>query len=210
MPRNGDRKHGVSGFGAVVSAVVRTAMRRSRPAAPAAAPSRASAPEPRDPGRPLDVAEERAASRDLLAIDSLVRRYYALASGVGAPDQWSPLRALFHPGARVGTGAPDPDAETGVDDVPVDRFIQLALAIAAPSRYAERSRTVHVLGDVAVVISAFEVERGAQSRPGSGVNVFQLRLSPEGWLIQSLLVRPVERAITEKSADPRPLASRQR
>jgi hypothetical protein len=185
-------------------------MRRSRPAAPAAGQSQATAAEPRDPGRPLDVAEERAASRDLLAIDSVIRRYYALASGVAAKDPWDELRSLFHPGARVGTGAADPAADTGVDDVPVDRFIQLALAIASPSRYAERSRTVHVLGDVAVVISAFEVERGAQSRPSSGVNVFQLRLSPEGWRIQSLLVRPVERAITEKSADPRPLASRPR
>jgi hypothetical protein len=55
---------------------------------------------------------------------------------------------------------------------------------------------MHVLGHIAVVISAFEVQRGACA--GHGVHVLQLRLSPErGWLIHSVLATPAERTITE-------------
>jgi hypothetical protein len=207
LGRDGDKKLGTSPLGAVagaLSAIARTALRRGRPEASPAREPRSPAEASRDPGRPLDLAEERAASRDLLAIDSAIRRYYALVSA----GDWDRFRSLFQPGATVGTGAPDPATGSGRDDVPVERFIDLARTWGS-SRFGERSRTVHVLGDVAVVISAFEVVRGDTPTPGRGVNVFQLRLAPQGgWLIQSVLARSVERAITEKSADPRPLASR--
>jgi len=204
LGRDGDDKLGSSRFGAVggvLSAIARSAMRRARPGAPS---PRTSAEAARDPGRPLDLAEERAASRDLLAIDAVIRRYYAL----GSAGDWERFRALFHAGATVGTGGPDPATGSGRDDVPVERFIDSARTWRS-SRFGERSRTVHVLGDLAVVISAFEVVHGDAPAPGRGVNVFQLRIAPQGgWLIQSVLTRSVERAITEKSADPRPLASR--
>ncbi|HET7753659.1 MAG TPA: hypothetical protein VFK85_07095 [Anaeromyxobacteraceae bacterium] len=211
MGQDRDRKVGPPGIAATLSAAVRTAMRRARPDAPTPPPQQPAPPATTrvDPDRALDIAEERAASRDLLAIDSVVRRFYSLASGSEGAREWDQFRALFHDSARVGTGTPDPTSTTGMDDVPIDRLVERERATGSRPRAAERSRTVHVLGDLAVVISAFEVERGAPAGAGRGVNVMQLRLwRDRGWLIQSVVARPVERAITEKSADPRPLASR--
>lgn len=196
-----------SGVGAALSAAFRAAFRRAR-GGPAGPPAKASA-STRDPGSPLDVAEERAASRDLLAIDSVVRRFYSRSSPSNGADGWERFLALFCEGARIGTVKPEPSSSAGLAGVPVDRFVEVERADPAPSRFAERSRTVHVLGDFAVVISAFEVERGAGGSTGRGVNVLQLRLSPDrGWLIQSVVATSAERTITEKSAVPRPLARR--
>lgn len=206
-------------IGAAVSGAVRSALERVRgngrrtAGGGADAPARAPDSESRLPTRAaaesLDVAEERAASRDLLAIDALVRRFYALSSGARGAAEWERFRALFHPGARLGSGRADPASPTGLDDVPLEQFVEASRESGIAPRYAERSRTVHVLGDLAVVVSTFEVQEGAQLR--RGVHLFLLRLAPGGaWLVQSVIARPEERAVTEKSADPRPLASRPR
>ena len=198
-------------IGAAVTGAVRSALERVRVRGngkPAPAPRAPSRPSPREPDHPLDLAEERAASRDLLAIDGLVRRFYAHAPATADVAGWQRFRELFHPGARIGTGQPDPASVTGMDDVPVESFIETARAAGSTRRQAERSRTVHVLGDLAVVVSAFEVER-TDGALGRGVHIMQLRRAPEsGWLIQAVVARPGERAITEKSADPRPLSAR--
>lgn len=201
MGRDREKKPLTPSLAEALSSAVRTAVRRAR-GEPEALPPEPSA-EPRDPVRPLDLAEERAASRDLLAIDSLLRRYYALLSGGASADGWGEFLALFHPGARIGTGEPKPGSAGGVDDAPVERFVEAERVREARARLRERSRTVHVLGTVSVVISAFEAGEG-RDPAASGVNVFQLRRSPDdAWRIQSVLVRAVARAITEKSADPR-------
>jgi hypothetical protein len=199
--REREKKPPTPSLGDALSSVVRTAIRRAR-GEPEPLPPEAIA-EARDPVRPLDLAEERAASRDLLAIDSLLRRYYALLSAGAPAGGWAELQALFHPGARVGTGEPKPGETDGVDEAPVEQFVEAERAREARPRLRERSRTVHVLGTVAVVISAFDADGGRDSAAG-GVNVFQLRRSPDdAWRIQSVLLTAVARAITEKSADPR-------
>lgn len=201
MNREREKKPTTPSLGEALTSVVRTAIRRAR-GEPEPLPPETIAVA-RDPVRPLDLAEERAASRDLLAIDSLLRRYYALLSAGAAADGWAEFLGLFHPGARVGTGEPKPGSDGVVDEAPVERFVEAERAREPRPRLRERSRTVHVLGTVSVVISAFDTDGGRDSAAG-GVNVFQLRRSPDdAWRIQSVLLTAVARAITEKSADPR-------
>lgn len=198
MPVDGARPEPRHAGAAVLSAAARTldwarrVQARFRAAPPA--PSILSQP----PSSPDDVAaalaEERKASADLLAIDGIVRRFHALRSDRGHGRVRDLLGPVLAPGARLDLGATAaPDARQP--------------CAAAPDRArVERSRTVHVIGDFAVVISTFE--RPASDGPRPGVAFVQLRRSAHGWQVHDVVERPVARAVSESLANPRRPARR--
>jgi hypothetical protein len=144
----------------------------------------ASSVSARDADGASAVEDERKASADLLAIDEVVRNFHRARSSTEArspPDGVAKLLA---------------------------RDARLDLRDGGGRQYAERSRTVHVIGDFAVVISTYEVERAEGH--ARGVVFIQLRLAPEGWRVHDVVARSVDRAMTEHLADPRPLRMRDR
>ena len=121
--------------------------------------------------------EERKASVDLLAIDRIVRAFHRARSGE--------------------SGVLPTDAVASL----LAKYARLDLPDGGGRHYAERSRTVHVIGDFAIVVSAYEVERPVGN--ARGVLFLQLRLTPDGWRVHDAVARSVERAVTERMVDPR-------
>ncbi len=151
---------------------------------------------------------ERAASRDLLDVDKLVRALYAALSGSAPAAAREALCA--GPGERArlrGCGCPwwPPD---GRGEVGLRRLLDALGAAGSPLRFGERSRTVHVLSDLAVVVSTFEVERRAPPAAWRGAFLLELWRGEGGWRLEAIASQEVAAAVTEKTADPRPLAAR--
>lgn len=151
----------------------------------------------RERTRPPPVEVERGATRDLLVLDRFVRALHAEFSG-----------------GRVDGGIPE-IAEGAQFDVAGCRWCPPSIAArrakdigAAPPggadvRLRERARTVHVVADVAWVISTCDVVRGTEG--WTVVHCMQLRRSSTGWALHALVSRDDAYAISEKLADPRPL-----
>jgi hypothetical protein len=154
--------------------------------------------------RPLaeELASERAASRDLLALDRILRAYYRLPAGDGDATVAAGPAALFTRDALLELRDVDPRFHTGINECSATELLGGVRRTAATPTCVERSRTVHVVGDVAVAISSFESSSGAAGT--RGVNVILLRRSGDGWLVQSVVAQPVDGVISERSAAPPP------
>ncbi len=148
---------------------------------------------------------ERAASRDLLDIDGFIRALYAaLATAGGASEVLRPMLAAGVRFDATGCGWWPRDlagARRGDDAL-------AAACTAVPLRFLERSRTVHVISDVAVIISTCDVD--ASSVASVAVNAIQLERCPSGWLLREFLSREGILPVSERTADPRPLSARKR
>lgn len=123
---------------------------------------------------------------DLIALERVLRTFYEAPSGAPADKQWDRFRALFAPGALVETGGGGPSEP----DVPVERFVALARREARDVWLREVERTLHVLGDVAVAVSAFEAHPPSSLDALRGVNVLRLRKARGTWAIEGLTSRP--------------------
>lgn len=157
-----------------------------------AAPARAAAERERTLQPPIEF--ERGASRELLAVDRFVRALYAGLCGDGRT-----VAGLLTDGARFDLGgcrwcppgvASSRTVESGAD---VPR--------APAARLVERVRTVHVVADVALVVSTCDAVRGAEA--WVVVNCMQLRRSSTGWLLHEMVSREDTYAASERTADPR-------
>ncbi|GAO03444.1 hypothetical protein [Anaeromyxobacter sp. PSR-1] len=153
-----------------------------------------------DPG-----AAGRVSPADLIAIERLMRTFYDAASGAPSEKRWGRFTALFAPGARVETGRGGP-SDPGL---PVDRYVALARLEGRDVWLREVERTLHLLGDVGVAVSAFEAHEPDAPAPARGVNVLRLRRARGAWEVEGVTSRPLERAVTLRrtlapSSGPRP------
>lgn len=129
---------------------------------------------------------------DLIAIERVLRVFYEAPSGRTADKDWHGFRALFARGARLDSGRQLP-LEAGL---PVDVFVALARAEAREVWLHEVERTLHVLGDVAVALSAFEAHAPDALEPARGVNILQLRKGRGTWKVEGVTSRALEHAAT--------------
>ncbi|GEJ58410.1 hypothetical protein [Anaeromyxobacter diazotrophicus] len=150
--------------------------------------------------RPTPIELERSATQELLALDRFVRAVYAELSGAGAgggtPSSLLTEARLDLTGCRWRPpGVAAPGAGAGG-----------AERRAAPARLTERARTVHLVADVAVVISTSDAVDGVDT--WTVVHCMQLRRSSAGWALHELVSRDETYVFSEKVTDPRPLAAR--
>jgi hypothetical protein len=129
---------------------------------------------------------------DLIAIERVLRTFYEAPSGAPGGEQWDRFRALFVPGARVELGR-GPPSDAGL---PIEACVALARAEGRDVWLREVERTLHVLGDVAVAISAFEAHGRDPPGASRGVNVVRLRKARGAWRVEGVTSRPVEEAVT--------------
>ncbi|ACL67595.1 conserved hypothetical protein [Anaeromyxobacter dehalogenans 2CP-1] len=147
----------------------------------------------------------RVSPADLIALERLMRTFYESASGAPAEKRWGRFTALFAPGALVETGRGGP-SDAGL---PVDRYVALARLEGREVWLREVERTLHLLGEVAVALSAFEAHEPDAPAPTRGVNVLRLRKVRGAWEVEGVTSRPLERPVTLRrtlapSSGPRP------
>lgn len=127
----------------------------------------------------------RGAIPDTFGIDRVVRRFYESMSGAEPDRRWHQFRALFHEGARIGDGSRGRPRRRDADSV--ERFVSAARRHPDSIHYEETSRCVHVLDELAIVVSGFAAHGSAS---WSGVSWLHLRRDPAGWRIESVVSRP--------------------
>ncbi len=133
---------------------------------------------------------------DLIAIERILRAFYEAPSGRAADKDWGRFRALFARGALLDSGR-----EWVLEDgLPVDAFVALARGEPREVWLYEVERTLHVLGDVAVALSAFESRAPEALEPARGVNVLRLRKGRGTWKIEGVTSRALEHAATIRRA----------
>ncbi|BDG04800.1 hypothetical protein [Anaeromyxobacter oryzae] len=148
-----------------------------------------------DPSR--DPLAARVSPADLLAIERLLRIFYAAPSGPPGEQRWDELEALFARGALLDCGG----AGEG-DAVPAGEFVAAGRRSARDLRVTELERTVHVVDDVAVAMSTYEAVHA--SRASRGVNCLRMRRVEGGWRIEHVLCRAEDAFVTIRRALARP------
>jgi hypothetical protein len=130
------------------------------------------------------------ASADVASLDPVIQGLYdAISFDEGGHPDWTLLRSLFTPNARLVHVRPD-----AVDDMDVETFIaRVEERIAADAlpcfRESELAREAEVLGNVAHAFSTFESDFGSDD-PASrvrGVNSIQLFRSGGRWYVTTIL-----------------------
>lgn len=130
-------------------------------------------------------------AHDELGIDRVLRKLYASISGAEPDRRWHQFRALFHEGARISDGAFDEERPFGIGGTTVEQFIAVSRRHPDVLVYEEAQRSVHLLGELALVISEFVVHADDGRVSWRGVNWVHLRKHEGAWRIQSVVSRPV-------------------
>jgi hypothetical protein len=151
-------------------------------AAPGAAASGIAAAEsPATPAaRPADVA----------SIDAILKAVYDVISGPkGYQRDWSRLRSLFVPGARLIPTHTGGDGVTMTRVLSVDDYIRLGdPKLKAMGFYEDEvHRTVQRFGNIAQVFSTYETRHEAADKPFQrGINSIQLLFDGHRWWIVTI------------------------
>jgi hypothetical protein len=123
-------------------------------------------------------------------LDAIMRRLYEVISfPEGETPDWSAMREIFAPWARMTRITPE-----GVDALDLSGFEAMFMemleagAVSAFFEY-EVSRRTEMFGAVAHVLSAYETKRSPQARSafGRGINSLQLLWDGARWSIAGLL-----------------------
>lgn len=129
-------------------------------------------------------------SDDERTIDALLMKLYDVISFErgGEPD-WSAMRDVFSPHARITRIRAD-----GIDYLTLSEFQDMAKSMLAEGKYAsfceyEVMHTVRRFGAMAHVLSAYETKEShdAPTPFARGLNSLQLILEADGWRVLSLL-----------------------
>jgi hypothetical protein len=143
-------------------------------------------------GDDADEEARRVTPRDLFSIERLLRTFYEAPSEPSGDERWHRFRSIFAPGALIDPGNAD---RIGVG-LTVDRFVAHARLDGRDVRLRELERTLHVLDDVAVAISAFEVREGDSLGVARGTAFIRLRRSGGTWHIEGVTSRTIEEPVT--------------
>jgi hypothetical protein len=149
---------------------------------PAAGVARAEAQENANP-------EIKARAEDVGSIEAIVDALYGAISGPAGPRDWSRLRSLFMPGARLIPSGRRPDGSTVARVLSVDDFVK---AIDPRSKVegffeSEIHRRVERFGAVAHVFSTYESRHAKDDRPFvRGINSIQLFFDGKRWWVVTI------------------------
>ena len=130
------------------------------------------------------------ADPDVASIDGIVRALYEVISGpAGAPRDWDRERKLFYPGAKLAPTRPAPDGGGAVDFFDVEGYIASRSPMFEKDSFFETeiSRREFVFGNIAHVLSAYELARAPGGKPFvRGVNSIQLFRDGRRWWVLSI------------------------
>lgn len=167
---------------ALAASLPQGAAAQNSPASSAPASSAAAAATPATPAaRPADVA----------SIDAILKAAYDVISAPkGHQRDWTRLRSLFAPGARLIPTHTSEDGATTARVLNVDEFIRLA---ADPDLKKngffedELHRTVQRFGNIAQVFSTYQTRHEAAGKPFQrGINSIQLLFDGHRWWIVTI------------------------
>jgi hypothetical protein len=124
------------------------------------------------------------------ALDEAIQRLYEVISfSEGGTPDWSGMRALFAPGARITRVTPE--AVDALDLPGFEAMFTELLDCGAVLSFVEleTARRVEFFGSVAHVLSAYETKRAADALTpfGRGINSIQLLWTGDKWSVVSLL-----------------------
>lgn len=121
----------------------------------------------------------------------LTRVLYAIVSAAPGQRDWSRMKALFHPDARMVRTGLDADGSAFAKVMSVDEYIGNAESLLGDVRFSEVElwHEAIVFGNVARLTSVYEFTWASASerRQGRGVNFFTLVRDRGGWRIMSIV-----------------------
>jgi hypothetical protein len=167
-------------------------------------PSRPPAPRPAAPLAAL-LASPTARPEDVASLEAILAALYDVISGpAGQQRDWSRMRALFVPGARLIPAVYRPDSVPNVRVWDVDQYIALVGPRLESGGFFEReiARRVERYGGVVHVFSTYESRRtSADPAPfARGINSIQLWFDGQRWWIVTIYWEG------ERAANPIPAA----
>jgi hypothetical protein len=124
---------------------------------------------------------------DIASIDGIVRALYEVISGpAGAPRDWERERKLFIPGARLVPTRPGLEGGASADVFDVEGYIASRSPLFEKDSFFETevARRTFVFGNIAHVLSAYELRRTPGEKPFlRGVNSIQLFYDGDRWWV---------------------------
>ena len=132
-----------------------------------------------------------ARKKDVASIDAIINALYDVISGpAGQKRDWTRLRSLFLPGARlIPTGA-RPNGETGARVLDVEDYIAQAGPYLEENGFfeSEIARRMDTFGNIAQVFSAYDSRHKADdAKPFSrGINSIQLTFKDKRWWVVTI------------------------
>jgi len=127
---------------------------------------------------------------DVASIDGIIRAVYEVISGpAGAPRDWDRERNLFFPGARLVPTRPGPEGGAIADVFDVEGYIASRSPMFEKDSFFETevARREFVFGNIAHVLSAYELRRAPGEKPFvRGINSIQLFHDGTRWWILSI------------------------
>ncbi len=128
---------------------------------------------------------------DVASIDGVVRALYEVISGAaGAPRDWDRERNLFLPGARLVPTRLGPDGRPVADVFDLEGYIASRTPMFERDSFfeAEIGRRTFVFGNIAHVLSSYELSRAPGEKPFTrGVNSIQLYNDGKRWWVLSIV-----------------------
>jgi hypothetical protein len=134
-----------------------------------------------------------ARSSDVESIDGIVKAIYDVISGPAGTRDWDRERSLFLPGARLVPTRPLPEGGAVAEVLDVEGYIasRTPMFAAQSVRETEIARQVFVFGNLAHVLSCYELRRSSPTDGElpvvRGVNSIQLFHDGKRWWIASVI-----------------------
>lgn len=134
-----------------------------------------------------------ARSADVVSIDGIVRAIYDVISGPAGGRDWDRERSLFLPGALLVPARPLPEGGAVAEVLDVEGYIasRTPLFAAHDVWETEIARQVFVFGNIAHVLSSYELRRsspaGGELPTVRGVNSIQLFNDGKRWWIAAVI-----------------------
>jgi hypothetical protein len=125
---------------------------------------------------------------DVATVDGIVKAYYDVISGpAGQPRQWGRDRTLYWPGIRFFAASVNKDGTPRVRVMSHQEFVDGSDAGVVKNGFDEHEihRTMQRIGNVAHVMSTYEMHNGGSDGPmiGRGVNSLDLFWDGKRWWI---------------------------
>lgn len=140
--------------------------------------------------QPVVIGAPAAAPADVESIEAITAALYDVISGpVGKARDWSRMRSLFIPGARLMPVAARKTGEVAMRLMEVNDYIATSGDLLVGSGFTERelARRVERFGHIAHVFSTYEGATEKDPKPMRGINSIQLMNDGTRWWIVSVM-----------------------
>ncbi|MBR7798532.1 hypothetical protein KDM90_00725 [Undibacterium sp. FT137W] len=137
------------------------------------------------------VASAPARAADVQSIDGIIGALYdVISGGIGEARNWSRMRSLFIPEARIMAIGPKKDSKDfGLRILSVSDYIANSGPILVETGFREKelSRKTEIWGELAQVFTTYETQMDKDKSTKRGINSVQLMHDGSRWWIISLL-----------------------